>query len=75
MTDELVELVRTQTLVEAQLLRAAIQAHGLMALLPEEGIASTFGGGMVTRGVRVLVPAHQRQQIERLLAELAAANG
>ena len=68
--DAWVELDRVYVLMEAQVIRSALSAHGFDVLIPEEQMAGTMGGGVLTGGIRILVRADDETPARRLLAEL-----
>ena len=69
---ELVLLVHANNLPEAELFKAALQAHGIPALLEGEGVG-VAGIPDVGAGVPVLVPEEFADQAAELIAELESA--
>lgn len=69
--DGLVELLAVNTFAEAAVIRSALEAHGIEALLPDEHITLAMGGAFLgTGGIRVMVDAHDAAQARRILSEL-----
>ncbi len=69
---ELVLLIHANNLPEAELLKAALQAHGIPAVLEGEG-AGVAGIPDVGAGVPVLVPEELADEAAELIAELESA--
>ena len=70
---DLVELWRTDA-IEGPILLGALRHHGLNPTLQGQGLASIVGASQAVVPVRLMIPEHQRDEAEVLLAILREAS-
>jgi len=72
MDNDLQELIELEGLVEAQIIKSKLESYGIPALLQYESAGRIFGITMDGLGkVKIMVPASQLEEAQRILQEKA----